>query len=133
VFFVNGSKDVDMLITRLGVDYLSIPSFKYASIISICKRTWKDISKYNLATITSELEISSKHYNSLEDAISMGLIINKALEYHQASDIEDLFSKIGFAGGYVFSGQKVVYRARKDKKSKQYYQKIDDKYLETTE
>lgn len=126
VFFVNGAKDVDMLIKRLGVDYLSVPDFKYASIISMCKRTWKDLSRYDLATITSELGITSKHYNSMDDAISMGMLINKSLEIHKASNIEELFNKIGFAGGYIISGHKVVYRARKDKKSKEFYQVIPE-------
>lgn len=121
VFFVNGSKDVDMLLRRLDVDYLNTPNFEYGSILSICKRTWKDISKYDFATVTTELEISSSHYNSLNDAISMGMIINKAIEEHKASDVRDLFNKIGYAGGYVIGGHKVVYQARKDKKSKEYY------------
>lgn len=126
VFFVNGAKDIDMLIKRLEVDYLEMPNLQYASLISICKRTWKNISKYNMSTITSELNITSKHYNSMDDAISMGIIINKSLEIHKVSSLDDLFNKIGYAGGYIISGQKVVYRARKDKKSKEYYQLIPE-------
>ena len=122
VFFVNGSKDVDMLLRRLDVDYLKTPNFEYGSVLSICKRTWDNISKYDFATITTELEVSSSHYNSLSDAISMGMIINKALEQHEVSNVQELFNKIGYAGGYVVGGNKVVYRARKDKKSKEFYQ-----------
>lgn len=127
VFFVNGSKDVDMLLRRLDVDYLETPSFNYGSIISICKRTWDNLSKYDFATITSELGISTSHYNSLNDAIAMGMIINRAMEYHNAEDVTELFNKIGYAGGYVIGCRKVTYKALKDKKSKEYYPRVMSK------
>lgn len=125
IFFANGAKEVAMLQQRLAADYLSMPNFKYGSVMSICRRTWDNISKYNMETVTSELNISSTHFNSLNDAVSMGIIIGKSMEYHKVDTVVALFDKIGYSGGYIIGNTKVPYRAIKDKRSGEFYEKIE--------
>lgn len=144
VFFPNGSGNVGDLIERLGVDYLTMPDMNYASFFSMVSRVWPDLSEklitewskkkkecgtnnvktvkeYNFTTISEHFETESRHYNSLDNPLSMGNVINKALAKTGSEDPERLFEVCGYAGGIVTGGHKVCYRSVKEKKSKEYY------------
>lgn len=115
--FAHFANDViQKLMLRASVDYLNLPNLKYGCTASIAKRTWQGQNDYKLNALSEALNITKIHNNSKEDSLTVGIIINKAMEVHDVTSIVSLFEKIGFAGGQIKDNTKTCYRAIKNKK-----------------
>lgn len=115
--FAHFANDViQKLMLRASVDYLNLPNLKYGCTASIAKRTWREQNNYRLNVLSEALNITKIHNNSKEDSLTVGIIINKAMEIHNVTSIISLFEQIGFAGGQIKDNTKICYRAIKNKK-----------------
>lgn len=63
--------------------------------------------------MTERLGITSTHFNSLEDAKSVGYIVKRAMADLEITSLSELFDKIGFTGGVVKEGERYIFRAIK--------------------
>lgn len=114
VFCFQGAKDIAALLLRSKFDNLVFPNICYASVASISNRIW-NISAPVYSKVTDYLNIETVPCDSLQDAMILGKIIFLAMEETLSVDVNDLFSKIGFAGGVVYNMQKYNYRVSKNK------------------
>lgn len=120
VFMHSANDRIALLNRRADVDRLNMPNFKYGDTKSIARRTWPGMADYPLPALVENLGLGNKHYNSYEDAKNVGLIVLKAAELYDADTPEELFDKMGYAGGCMRNKEKISYRSKKDKKNNIY-------------
>ena len=118
VFTHKGNSDIKYLKTCIDLDKNVFPDFQFGSVESIFKRTFPDAESKTLHKMLEYLKLDSKCNNSLLDARSLGLIINSACKETQTSNINELFDKIGYAGGFVVDNTINLYKAKKLTKNK---------------
>lgn len=121
VFLYDANNAMRALMDRAKVDILNVPPCYYASVKSLCKRTWKGLEDYSMRNVTEKLSISSKHNDAHEDAVSLGKLILKAMDVYDINNPRDLFPIVGFAGGYIKDNKKHPYKVKKDKKTNKYH------------
>lgn len=124
VFCWNPNQIFRAMLHKAEIEQLNMPNLNYGSVMSICKRTWKNIDCSHLETVTDELGITDIHNNALEDAKSLGKLIYMAAEHLELETPYSLFKEIGFAGGYIRNGVKMPYSAVKSKDKKFYITKM---------
>lgn len=115
VFGHNANRNVRALRESANILYLNMPTFIYCCTASLSKKLWPYLNDFSLPYISERLGINNVHYNSYEDAKSVGRIINKAIEDTGVKSISEMFSLVGFSGGLIDNKEKSVYRAIKRK------------------
>ena len=113
VFIHNANRSVHDLQVRTLYDHMNMPNFVFLDTHSLAKRTWRHFEEFKLPDLNKRLKLVPKDYNSMHDAVAVAKIVYLALEEHEAKTVQELFSKVGFAGGFMFSGKRIPYRAIK--------------------
>lgn len=116
VFMYDANRVIKTFTEMCIVNQLNMPDITYASAMSLSRRTWKGLDDYRIINVTEWMGITHKHNSAIEDARSIGTIINEAVSDTGAEDIDDLFHITGFSGGKIKKGKKLPYRAIKDKR-----------------
>lgn len=119
VFIHNANVTVSALKRDADIEYLNMPNFIFCCTASLSNRVWPHFRNSSLQYVTERLGITDKHFNSFEDAKSVGIIVKMAMEDLEVNNLYDFFTKVGFAGGMFIDGERKIYRAKKYK----------DKYL----
>lgn len=117
VFAHSANDRIALLNRRTAADKLNMPNFQYGDTKSIARRTWPGLPDYSLPALVEYLGLGNKHYNSFEDAKNVGKIVLMAAELYDADTPEELFFKMGYAGGRIENKEKISYRSKKDKKN----------------
>lgn len=117
VFFYDPNRMIKTLSDTCTVNQLNLPDFRYASVSSISRRLWKGLDDYRIINVTEWMGLTHSHNSAIEDAKSVGLLINEAIKDAGCEDVEELFHAVGYAGGEVSRGRKLPYRAYMDKKN----------------
>lgn len=113
VFSHYANRNFKALSDLAAIKYLKMPHCIFACSASISRKLWPYFSSDKLPVISERLGVNYNHFNSLEDAKSVGFIVQRALEDTHSCSFEDLYSKVGFSGGYIENGEKKIYRAIK--------------------
>ena len=88
----------DRIAMNRACDYYKLAHLtpKWLDSAKIVRRTWEDFaySGYGLSNIANFLNIKFEHHDALEDAITAGLIVEKACEITNLT-IDDWFKRVG--------------------------------------
>lgn len=113
VFSHYANRNVTSLKNLADINYLNMPPFIFCCSASISRKLWPYFKNDTLPEITERLAINDHHYDSYEDAKSVGYIIQKAMADTETSSLFDFFNQVGFSGGFIEDGEKHIYRAIK--------------------
>lgn len=113
IFSHYANRNIRALKSLADINYLNMPPLIYCCSASISRKLWPYFKNDTLPEITERLGISTTHFNSLEDAKSVGYIVKKAMNDMEIDSLPELFDKIGFTGGIVKEGERYIYRAIK--------------------
>lgn len=113
IFMHYANRSVVDLQIRAMADYLNMPDFVYGDTVSLTRRTWSQIKEFKLVDINKELKLTDKDYDSYHDAFSVAKIVYKSMKKYEVVTIPSLFNKVGYAGGFMLSQNKISYRAVK--------------------
>ena len=78
VFSHYANRNVRSLQELASINYLNMPPFIFCCTASISRKLWPYFKNDTLPEITERLGINDHHYNSYEDAKSVGYILKKA-------------------------------------------------------
>ena len=81
-------RNIDALKKLTSINYLNLPSFQYICTASMCRRLYGYLKTDRLYEITEYLDISDKHFNAKEDAISVGKLFMQGMKDTGSSDIQ---------------------------------------------
>ncbi|UOR10546.1 3'-5' exonuclease [Halobacillus amylolyticus] len=98
----NASFDMSVLRNVLDDYQLPYPTLTYNCTVNIAKKTWLNLTSYNLKTLSQYLNIQLDHHHALEDAEASAIVLLKACEYHAASNINELLDKTKTTNGAIF-------------------------------
>lgn len=114
VFSHYANRNIRALENLAYIKYLKLPPLVFCCTASISRKLWPYFPNDKLPVITERLGINNKHFDSFEDAKSVGYIVGKAMEDTQCFTFNEFFAKLGFCGGYIENGERKVYRAIKE-------------------
>lgn len=113
VFSHYANRNIRALKSLADINYLNMPPLIYCCSASISRKLWPYFKNDTLPEVTERLGITSTHFDSLEDAKSVGYIVKRAMADLEITSLSELFDKIGFTGGVVKEGERYIFRAIK--------------------
>lgn len=109
----HASQTVRALRQLAEIDCLRFPDMVFCSLNSIARRCWPWLESEDLEGLCARLGIFKKSHEALSDARAAGQIVCLAMQDQQAGNPAQLFTASGFAGGLVYKGRQIPYRAHR--------------------
>jgi DNA polymerase-3 subunit epsilon len=100
----NASFDMGVLRGTLGRYRLEHPQFAYFCSVSLAKRVWPAMPKFDLKTLCTRHGIPLVHHRAGNDAEATAELVIRAGEQHKADDIGSLLSQIRLNTGAFYPG-----------------------------
>jgi DNA polymerase III subunit epsilon len=110
----NASFDMSVLRTTLARCRIPHPLFQYFCSVSMARRVWPAMPKFDLKTLCTRHGIPLKHHRAGNDAEATAELVLRAGQQHRTESVEDLLLKarlnmgVFYPGGHRTPGGKIT-------------------------
>lgn len=100
----NASFDINVLRSVLEEYGLKCPMAEYLCSVKIAKKTWPDVKKHGLKSLSDFLSIEFSHHHAAEDAYASAQIVLMAAKKTKVNNWHEFLKKLEMMPGKIYPG-----------------------------